>query len=369
MNTGASVIRNILKARGRLAISMLIVGVLLPGVVMSSLNEPDPCYRQSQGPGLLSFDLDSDGRLSSDELEALSATLETLHLQAQAEVASNSEADVTQEPEQSPRTAWGLLIRESPDDVALQDGKVGLGRSRGAQLAMTEDMANESRVMSVKGAVLRPFMLGSESRHWLLPSVQINRLTNETRPESEIDSVTFRVGSEFFFDTRQFGVDSLYLRVNPLVTTNFGFDVDVRALEMQLEPEWGSSDLGIFKRFVPVDVNWRLLFQSEYGEVKDAGQRLDLRAGDQFARAGAKVNLDLRPREGWLLDGLVGAVEYEWHQDLGGDLRARKLFTIGLSYALEELEGVTLETRYIKGDSSVALENEETWTVGLGIKL
>ena len=322
-------------------------------------------YRASAAPSILEFDLDADGRLDEGELESLASQISRLH-----EAATRAAKLLTGQAQgESLVERLGLLIRESHAEANLGDDGSGLAEIRGASFSMTQDIASESRVISMKGSVLRPVNLGRSSRHWLLPGVEFNRLTNETEPEREIDSLTLRVGSEFSLDTKKFGGGGVRLRVNPLITTNFGFDVDVRALEIQVEPNWGQGGLGAEKRLGPMSVHARLLFQAEYGEVFDAGERPDLNEGDAFARAGAKLGAMFWPVGVDLLDGLGGSLSYEWHQDLSGQLRARKLFSAGLYYQLDALGQVTLESKYIRGDTSVALEDEETWMIGLGVKL
>ena len=323
-------------------------------------------YHAREAPSILTFDLDADGILSDTELAALAAKMTKLHADAAEQVGGFAGDSASKK---SLVERLGVLIRESHAEANLGADDSGLSEIRGANLSMTQDMASESRVISLKGSVLRPLGLGTASRHWLLPGIEFNRLTNETEPEREIDSLTLRIGSEFAFDTKRFGGGGVRLRVNPLVTTNFGFDVDVRALEVQLEPNWGQGGLGAERQFGPMGIHTRLLFQSEYGEVVDAGDRRDLHEGDAFARAGAKLATMLWPVGIRLLDGLAGSLTYEWHHHLSGDLRARKLFTAGLYYQLDALGQVTLESKYIRGDTSVALEDEETWTIGLGVKL
>ena len=322
-------------------------------------------YQALDAPSILAFDLDADGVLSSGEVKAIGDALTKLH----GEAVDRSQA-FADEPASKPLfSRLGILIRESHAEANLGDDGSGLAEIRGANFSMTQDMASESRVISMKGSVLRPVHLGKTSRHYLLPGVEFNRLTNETEPEREIDSLTLRFGSELAFDTKRFGGGGVRLRINPLITTNFGFDVDVRALEVQLEPSWGQGGLGAEKRLGPMSVHTRLLFQAEYGEVIDAGDRMDLREGDAFARAGVKFGTMFRPVDVKLLDGFAGSLAYEWHPDLSGDLRARKLFVAGLYYQLDALGQVTLESKYIRGDTSVALEDEQTWTIGLGVKL
>ena len=332
---------------------------------MLSAQEFGNYYRQSDAPSILSFDLDADGHLSRDELEALAAEVERLFRVAQG----NAEELTRKKSGESLIERLGVLIRESHASVNMNTQEPRLAQEPGANFSMTQDIASDSRVISVKGALLRPFRLGGDSRHWLLPGVEFNRLTNETEPQREVDSLTFRIGSDFNFNTERFGGGGVSLRVNPLLTTNFGFDVDVRALEVQLEPFWGAGGLGAERAVGPVALRTRLLFQGEYGEVYDAGQRIDLREGDSFARAGAKLGLMIWPDGVEPLEGLAGALNYEWHQDLGGDLRARRLFAASLYYQLDSLGHITLESRYVKGDTSVALEDEETWMIGLGVRL
>ena len=321
-------------------------------------------YHEKEAPSILKFDVDADGVLNSEELAALAAEMATLY----AAAIERANLFTDENPSTPVMERLGLLIRESHAEANLGADGSGLAEIRGANFSMTQDMASDSRVISMKGSVLRPLSLGRTSRHWLLPGVEFNRLTNETEPEREIDSLTFRIGSEFAVNSKRLG-GGARLRVNPLVTTNFGFDVDVRALEAQIEPNWGQGSLGSERRWGPMSIHTRLLFQGEYGEVIDAGGRSDLQEGDAFARAGARFGTTLLPVGIKLLDGLAGSLNYEWYQDLSGDLRARKLFTAGLYYRLDALGQVTLESKYIKGDTSVALEDEETWTIGLGVKL
>ncbi len=321
-------------------------------------------YHEKEAPSILKFDVDADGALSDEELAALAAEMATLN----AAATERASLFADENSSMSVMERLGLLIRESHAEANPGADHSDLAEIRGANFSMTQDMASDSRVISMKGSVLRPLNLGRTSRHWLLPGVEFNRLTNETEPEREIDSLTFRIGSEFTVNSNRLG-GGARLRVNPLVTTNFGFDVDVRALEVQIEPNWRLGSLGSARRWGPVSIHTRLLFQGEYGEVVDAGERSDLQEGDAFARAGARFGATLWPVGIEPLDGLAGSLNYEWYQDLSGDLRARRLFTAGLYYQLDALGQVTLESKYIKGDTSVALEDEETWTIGLGVKL
>ena len=336
-------------------------------------------YGQSKSRPLVEFDVDADGRLSKAEIRVIEVELAKLAGQAREQASDyaaraqrdNAEGEglEAEEVANSPLPLWGLMVRESHGEVNLRDPEVNLRRVRGASVAMTQDIGSDSRIVSVKGAILRPTRLGADSNHLLLPGIELNRLTNDTEPEREVDSLTFRLGSAFRFERQWLGGSALYVHVNPLVTTNFGFDVDVRAIEIQMEPSLGDEGLGADWGIGPLGMRLRMLFQAEYGEVVDAGNRDYLREGDSFSRLGAKFGLKLVPKGIELIEGLEGSINYEHFEDLSGDLRARSLLSAALQYKLDEDGRLTLETKYFRGDSSVALENEETWTVGLGVKL
>ncbi len=325
---------------------------------------------------LVEFDVDADGRLSKAELKVIEAKLAGHAREQASDYAARAQRDSGEgkglealDMANSRLPHWGFIIRESHGEVNLRDPDVNLGAARGASVAMTQDLGSDSRIVSVKGAVLRPTRLGTDSNHLLLPGIELNRLTNDTDPEREVDSLTFRLGSAFRFERQWFGGSALYVHVNPLVTTNFGFDVDVRAIEVQMEPSLGDEGLGAEARIGPLGMRFRTLFQPEYGEVVDAGNRDDLPEGDSFSRLGAKFGLKLVPKGIELIEGLEGSINYEHFEDFSGDLRARSLLSAALVYKLDEEGRLTLETKYFRGDSSVALEDEETWTVGLGVKL
>lgn len=309
---------------------------------------------------LMDFDLDIDDTLSDDEVSSIKQAFKVLLAEARRIAEEYSRRD--QPPAKPP--AWGVLIRRSHADVDLKDPRFGRKSATSASFSMTEDIASDSSVIGIKGAVLRPIALGGNSQHWLVPGVELNRLSNQTEPDREIDSLTFRLGSDFYFESDWFRGGSLHLRVSPLLTTNLGFDVDVRALEVQLEP-----DLRLVSSIGPLEYDFRMLIQSEYGEVVDAGNRTDLRAGDRFSRIGVKMGARFWPTNLELLDGVEGILSYERFEDFSGDLRARQLLRAGFAYQFELISNLTLETSYTRGDTSVALEDEETWTIGLGIKL
>lgn len=315
---------------------------------------------QATEMSLSEFNLDLDDALSDDEVLAIKREFTRRRLEARriAEEYSRQPRLPAQRP------GWGVLVRGSHLDVDLTNAQFGRKSATSANFSMTEDLASRSRVMGIKGALLRPFALGAEMQRWLVPGVELNRLSNQTQPDREIDSVTFRLGSDFYFESERIRGGSLQLRVNPLVTTNFGFDVDVRAIEIQLEP-----DLDFHAKLGPLEYDFRVLVQSEYGQVVDAGKRRDLQEGDSFSRLGFKLDSRFRPGNSALLEGLEGILSYEHFEDLSGDLRARQLLRMGLAYEVDLVANLTLETSYTRGDTSVALEDEETWTIGLGFKL
>lgn len=372
-----------------LCVGLLVVPLLLPSSAhagpakdfdkdcdgMLSKEEFSIFYKSLDVISAIEFDANTDGGLSGEEVAAMNAALAAQLQQARqaADAYRRAQLETSQGGQarcpDSEQKLWGILVRASHTDVDLQDLAGSSASANGATFSVTEDLASDSSVVAIKGALLRPVRFEAESPYWLLPGIELNRLTNETSPEREIDSVTLRVGSDFQLTPKWLDSGSLHLRLNPLLTTNFGFDVDVRALEGQFEPYVDALGLGGENHLGPMAYRLRALMQLEYGEVFDAGKRTDLSEGDAFSRLGVKLSMKLRPRNVAWLEGLEGALGYERFENLGGDLRARQLLTASLAYRLPRLQNISFETKYTRGDTSVALEDEESWTLGLGIKL
>jgi hypothetical protein len=64
---------------------------------------------------------------------------------------------------------------------------------------------------------------------------------------------------------------------------------------------------------------------------------------------------------------LVLDLEYLQLWEFAGDLGDRDYFETSVSYLLDPAGHFRLQAKYINGDATQALENEESWTIGLGV--
>ncbi len=64
---------------------------------------------------------------------------------------------------------------------------------------------------------------------------------------------------------------------------------------------------------------------------------------------------------------LIFDAEYLQLWEFAGDLGDRDYFEASLSYLLDPAGHFRLQTKYGNGDATQALENEESWTIGLGV--
>ena len=53
--------------------------------------------------------------------------------------------------------------------------------------------------------------------------------------------------------------------------------------------------------------------------------------------------------------------------EFAGKLGDRDFFVLSLSYLRDSSGHCRLQTNYVNGDATQALENEESWTIGLGV--
>lgn len=266
--------------------------------------------------------------------------------------------------DQAPPGLLGLRIRKNQE--SLLHGDKQTTKADGATISLSRDIAADNEVFTISGAIMRPFNVKSDGSYIVVPGVEINRVTNENNADKETNSLVFGVANSFEKVTGWRSVQTLYTRVKPVLATSVDFDIDVRALEIQLEPiatQWGFGTsvetLGGWQR------QMRGMLHFEWGRVYDNGGNANLIEDETFARFGPKIALELsHPNMERLLFGL----SYEFLKDIGGDLRTRKRFEASMSYTLDAQERFSLSSKYVNGDSSVALEDQSLWTAGLGIK-
>ena len=267
-----------------------------------------------------------------------------------------------------------LMVRASTDDLILFRPKSADVR-RGALFSFARDLGSSSNIASVKGAIIRPINLASaesaESRvHYLLPSLTVNLLSDdrEKKRDENVDTLSFRLAYETGFSSDH--LDWVRLGLSPVLITDSSFDLDIRGADLQFEPTVLGGGMGASRRFGKFRMRWRGYLQSEYGRVASTGDRDELARDDYSVRAGGKLAMRLWPDElfpSGIGKRLIFDAQYLQMWEMSGDLGDRDYLQMSLSYLLDRAGHFRLQTEYVKGDATQALENEESWRIGLGV--
>lgn len=278
------------------------------------------------------------------------------------------------EPERPKRGLGGVLIQKSHQNITLVEKKDPFDKAEGAVFGYSRDGVEDTTTWQVKGAVLRPWRLGrvEESRSWLsgfavVPSLSFERVGTDGDGEDdadEPDSLTGRVGilSELFM----LGPSLQTIQLTGAYATDFDFESGVVAAELTWEPSHNLRALGSYRSLgwedSPLEWRWRVIAQSTYGSVLDAGDKENLVEDEEFLRVGPKVLIEL------LYEPVKATLGYEHWTGLSGEPDDVELFNGGLSMELDPQGHFTVEVLYQNGQLPLTLEDTEVFTVGLGVK-
>ena len=265
-----------------------------------------------------------------------------------------------------------FMVRASTEDLILFRPRSGEVR-RGAMFSLARDLNKSLKIASVKGALIRPINLVDPTEEkavvrYLLPSLSINLMSDDSGRNKNVDTMTFRLAYETGFSTDFF--DWARVGVSPIWTTDTDFDLGIPGAELQFEPTVLGGGMNVSRRLGPIRMRWRGFLQSEYGAVESSGDSPHLEDGDYSARAGGKLAMRLWPDGaffGGIGERLIFDAEYLQLWEFSGDLGDRDYFEASISYLLDPEGHFRLQTKYINGDATQALENEESWTIGLGV--
>ena len=258
-----------------------------------------------------------------------------------------------------------VKLREKHEDISHDVQAKPAKNAKPAQLAFTRDIHADNGVLLINGALMWPTHVNKDIGLLAVPSVSINKVSNDNDTAKDTDSVVFRLGLDW--EREGLNDSSTYWRLNPTWTTDTSFDVDVRGVEAQWESVRlfrGSSRQYYLPR-TPLGFRWRGILHAEYGRVHDTGGNQNLLLNQEFVRAGVKIDSQFVLRS---TDRVTAGLAWEYLASIGGDLRDRKLFKASLSYNIDESGHFKLMSSYSAGDTSAALEDQKLWTVGLGLR-
>lgn len=347
-----------------------------------SQDENEAYARAMTSPLLEAFDANSDGELlpaevaaaeqalasTRSELDDLLYTFKTEYPrgQALADYARDRQSqDWKALQRDKPGLRFPILLREKHEDISHTRTRKPPAKAKPAQIAFSRDIEADNEVLTFNGALMWPLRLRPDIGLLGVPSVTINKVTNDRLPEKGTDSMVFRFG----LDLERQGAkpESLnYWRLNPTWTTDTDTDLSVRGLEAQWEPTGylpGQSN-AYFVNGGPIGIRWRSILHVEYGNVADNAGNESLIEGEDFLRAGLKLESLFVPRS---TDRISLGLSWHYLANVSGDFRDRKLFAAALSASLDAEKHFSLQAKYTNGDTSAALENQQLWTIGLGI--
>jgi len=273
----------------------------------------------------------------------------------------------------------GLLIRSKYEDVSVLSDPKDFPEAEGAQFSFSSDLLNDNSTWQARGAIFRPF--GPNDRgipptrkkpvltgYKINPGITFDRVINSNNKESNVDNLSFNLGSEFEVAGGR-AVDIQYLRTNAVYETDFDFDRDVVAFQTQWEPvklNWG---IGVRRNILGgnLEYRWRAILHAEVGTVLDAGNEEKAESDESFFRLGPKLQFEISPTSKLgPLDRFAINAEWNFLQALVGE--TKDYLELGLTYQLDEVGYTTLELNYRTGETGLTNQNIDAFTLGFGLK-
>jgi hypothetical protein len=289
-----------------------------------------------------------------------------------------------------------ILIRRSYSDVAagedpsIADPKT-LREAEGAQFSYSYDYQTNSSQWSAVGALIAPIKVyksnqaASQSALSLeqlnfVPSVSLNRVTNDKDESKEVDEVTFRAG----LFSRWLGIAGP-LRLVKLsgyasYATDSSFDNGIVAGEFDLEPitnapgnrtfhpigENGSGKTG--RSGSLIEFHWRAHLHTELGDSVGDGRVGSSADRGEFFRIGPVVALQLDP---FFLQRLRASIDYGYLVGVSGSPSASHDLRAKLSLILDpnlDTQHWSLGASYQDGETPLVQERIHTFLLSLDVK-
>jgi hypothetical protein len=198
----------------------------------------------------------------------------------------------------------------------------------------------------------------------IAPSLTVNRTISADKTK-ETDALQWRLGADV--ETAAGWMALQNFRIFGAFATDFEWKSRVVGVEFQWEPTLDKYGSGSFWRLIQsvLDFRWRLYPHFEYGNVLNAGEKLNIKSGETFFRLGPKVSLDLRPA---FAQDAVFSIQYAYLDGITGTPRASRMFDPAFSYTIDAKGHIVLQAEYSFGQIPLTEENVENITIGVGVK-
>jgi hypothetical protein len=296
----------------------------------------------------------------------------------------------------SKQQRFPLLFRRSYSDVTAGEDPSApdpksLREAEAAQFSYSHDYLAQSDQWSIAAAVIMPMELINNndqpaSQEGLelqildfVPSVSLNRITNNKDATKEVDELTFRAG----LFSKWLGIVGplrlLKLSAYATYATNSGFhDGGIVAGEVDLEPITTLPGNRTFYRLAKngtgkegragslIEYHWRTYLHSEFGgHVGDAPGQVN---EEDFFRVGPVLSLQLDP---FFLQRTNASISYTYLAGLSGGPASSHHLLAKLGVILDrtpDTDHWTLNATYEDGDTPLVKNHVRTFLLSLGIK-
>jgi hypothetical protein len=336
------------------------------------------------------FDKNNDGLLSPKELEIASSIISKSILQTEVLVDFYTEDHKNEDgsvglsikkfkkiydfekvedilkivyQEYTPPKKKKLFIRGKKEELTDFSGETPFKKASTAEFSFINDRNDSNTIWSVKGIIMMPFEIGSDNDLIFVPSLEINRLSNDNNEEKEIDTFIVRTSLGWLGET---GNTDWYFSLSPTHTTDSNFDSNIKSIDLSISPINTRFGFGGSKTIAEnILIRNSLSLNFDYGKIFDNGGNQSLTEDEEFLRIGPNMKL-----EAWLLnnDNFKAEFDYGYFKRISGDLRSKKLFKAVFEYKLNPKGNYVLKISYTNGDTSNKLEDEDTLSFGIGVK-
>jgi hypothetical protein len=291
-----------------------------------------------------------------------------------------------------------LLFRRSYSDVtsgedpSAKDAKESVRQSEAAQFSYSHDYLTGANQWSAVAAIIAPIELyrnhapASQSGlalqlFDLVPSVSLNRVTNDTNASNEADELTFRVG-----------VFSQWLGIlGPLRLLNLSgyatyatnselHDGGIIASEIDLEPLTNLPGNRTFTRLAEngsgkesragslIQYHWKAYLHTEFGGRDGSSTSSRQSGSNDFFRIGPVLSLQLDP---FFLQRMNASVTYSYLAGIAGSPTNSHHLLAKLGFILDrtpDTDHWTLNATYEDGDTPLVQNRVRTFLLSLGVK-
>jgi hypothetical protein len=257
---------------------------------------------------------------------------------------------------------WGILIRESHEDITASSDITPISKVKAATLSYAYDYPSKSSTWMIKGSMMRPFFFAKEKKAFV-PSVTFNRVISDDSTK-EANSFVPRLGYHHFLGSSDVHIFRFLLNYG----TDFSFESAQYGAELEYEPVLEKLPFGRYSVLIgqsnpALEIRIKVVAQLQGGYVEESGNKENLKDESSYFRAGGKGTLDLR-----FFERLELSAGYTYLHAFEGTPENSQQKIFSASYSLGDDGNIALKVEYQYGNVPITQEEVENLTIGFGVK-